>query len=134
MKQKTNDLIRWIKSHKHELILAGISVTALVGLVLTIKHRRDIEKLWHELSLIVPENAPAAEAKIIAARSSALLPEECSLAQLQRTPHDVSAHIRNLPKGHTASVQKVAEAAELGIILMPGQTLVDQYRTGGLVA
>ena len=40
---------------------------------------------------------------------------------------DVNAHIRNLANGRKASLEKLAEAAELGISLLDNQTLVDSY-------
>ena len=45
-------------------------------------------------------------------------------------PFDVIAHIRNLPKNWHASPEKIAEAAELHIDLLPHQTLVDAYTKG----
>lgn len=42
-------------------------------------------------------------------------------------PFDVSQHIRNLPKDWNPSPEKIAEAAELQINLLPHQTLVDAY-------
>lgn len=49
-------------------------------------------------------------------------------------PFDVIAHIRTLPEGWHASPEKVAEAAELQIVLLPNQTLVDAYTKGIRVA
>ena len=39
----------------------------------------------------------------------------------------VSQHIRNLSGGRHHSIEKAAEAAALGIDLLPHQTLVDTY-------
>ena len=49
-------------------------------------------------------------------------------------PFDVIAHIRTLPEGWHASPEKIAEAAELQIVLLPNQTLVDAYTKGIRVA
>lgn len=51
-----------------------------------------------------------------------------------RKPHDVAEHLRNLPEGRKASPEKIAAAAEHGYDLLPGQTWVENYRTGGLAA
>ena len=40
---------------------------------------------------------------------------------------DVESHIRNLPDGWHPSAEKIFEAEKLGILLAPGQTLVDSY-------
>lgn len=47
---------------------------------------------------------------------------------------DVSGHIRNLHSGWKASAEKRSEAEMLGITLLPGQTLVDGYKKGRLLA
>lgn len=49
-------------------------------------------------------------------------------------PFEVSQHIRNLHEGWEASPTKVAEAAAMGIRLLPGQTLVNAYKKGLLAA
>lgn len=41
--------------------------------------------------------------------------------------HHASKHIRNLPKGHNASAEKIATAEEHGFSLGEGQTWVDDY-------
>lgn len=46
-------------------------------------------------------------------------------------PFGVGQHIRNLPAGMMASAAKLAEAAELGIELLEGQTIVDPYMKNG---
>ena len=40
---------------------------------------------------------------------------------------DVSQHVRNLPPGWNPSLEKVEEAARLGIQLTEGQTFVDPF-------
>ena len=40
---------------------------------------------------------------------------------------DVNRHIRNLSGGRHHSAEKAAEAATLGIVLLPHQTIVDTY-------
>ena len=41
--------IVWIKSHKKQLILAGISITAIIAIVVGIKNKSEIIKLWKAL-------------------------------------------------------------------------------------
>lgn len=47
-----------------------------------------------------------------------------------KAPHSVNGFVRNLHEGWKASPEKVAEAAEMGIVLGDNQTYVDSYRTG----
>ena len=49
--QKT--LIQWIREHKKEIAIAGISITALVGLVLEIKNKEAMEVFWNALNVPV---------------------------------------------------------------------------------
>ena len=39
-------LLRWIKEHKKELIIAGVSITMFIAIVLGIKKRESIKVLW----------------------------------------------------------------------------------------
>ncbi|MBE6772035.1 MAG: hypothetical protein E7547_07830 [Ruminococcaceae bacterium] len=41
--------IAWIKSHKKQLIIAGISITTLIVIVVGIKNKSEIIKLWGAL-------------------------------------------------------------------------------------
>ena len=45
--QKT--LIQWIREHKKEIAIAGISITALVGFVLGIKNKETMKVFWNTL-------------------------------------------------------------------------------------
>lgn len=45
MEDKRN-FIAWIKAHKKQLIIAGISITTLVAIVVGIKNKNEIIKLW----------------------------------------------------------------------------------------
>lgn len=46
------------------------------------------------------------------------------------SPHLVSGHLRQLPKGHTASEKAKQNAAEYGVILAPGVTFVSPHEKG----
>ena len=57
--------IRWVKAHKTELIIAGITV---VGTVLVIKNRESIKEIFKSAESIVPDNVtiePVAKEPII---------------------------------------------------------------------
>lgn len=41
--------IAWIKAHKKQLILAGISITTVIAIVVGIKNKSEIIKLWNAL-------------------------------------------------------------------------------------
>lgn len=41
--------ISWIKAHKKQLILAGLSITTLISIVLSLKNKDSIMKFWNSL-------------------------------------------------------------------------------------
>ena len=124
-------LIRWIKDHKKQMIIAGISIGTLILIILGIKNRAAIKAVWDSLKGVVKHpTAKAAEevAKVVTEIVTAVVSNSETL------PFEVSRHIRNLPDGWHASPEKVAEALKNNIILMDGQTWVDSYVKGGVAA
>ena len=49
MKKEKKKIVDWIKEHKTELIIAGVSVSALVMLILGIKNKETLEEFWSSL-------------------------------------------------------------------------------------
>lgn len=49
MEDKKQAVIKWIKMHKAQLILVGISIPAIIALVLGLKNKDTIIKLWRNL-------------------------------------------------------------------------------------
>lgn len=134
-----NELIRWIKKNKKLLIAVGISIGALILVVLVLKNKALIKALWVSLKGIAKE--PTAKAVKKAAKVVSEAPPEpiqevvTAVASNSKTlPFEVSRHIRNLPIGQHASPEKVAEALLNNIILMDGQTWVDNYMKGIVTA
>lgn len=147
MEQQKKGLIAWVKAHRKELIIAGISVAVVIGIILGIKNRNDIKDLFDFLEeKIVKAQAKMPEFKttkaVFATKTrdtvADIIPMSEITAVRNYTPSqasfDVSDHIRNLPEGCHASAKKIIEAAAREIILQPGQTLVDAYTKGGAVA
>lgn len=147
MEEQKKGLLAWIKAHRKELVIAGISATALVGIILCVKNSDSIGALWKSLISAIkesPTKAPKVSRIAIEkiAQSSVTVadvinPTEISVLKTSRTfqdPFEVSDHIRNLHEGWYASAKKITEAEAMGIILKPGQTLVDGYIKGGVAA
>ena len=129
MEEKRRSCIRWIKEHCEELIIAGLSVGAIMVMFLSLKNCAMMEEKLKDLRALVKRNTeelPQAPVENIVD----------SLDKLSTThaPHLVRMHVRNLPEGKKPTPEKVAWAAELGYELLPNQTLVDSYNTGGFVA
>ena len=133
--KKWKSLVRWIKKNKKKLIAAGISFGALLVLIYSIKNSSDLQA-WLESLLNTADAAPE-EAPVDSVEAE----EEISITSVQqiiatvavgteKCPHSVARHIRNLHEGWHASPEKIAEAEALGIKLLDGQTLIDDYETG----
>lgn len=147
MKEEKKGFIKWVKAHKKELIIAGISIASIIGIIIAIKNKDSIVALWESLRKSIDRtpvksvaNSYDAVENII--YESVSVAETVSEAQIIQFPvgrniqstFDVSDHIRNLPNGCNASAEKIATAAEHGFKLKLGQTWVDGYTKGVMVA
>ena len=147
MEAQKKGFLAWVKKHRKELIIAGISATALIGIIICIKNRDSIDALWKSLIRVIeksPNEAPKISQTTIEkiAQSSVTVTDVINPIELPvintainyQNPFEVSDHIRNLHEGWRASAKKITEAEAMGIILQPGQTLVDAYMKRGVAA
>lgn len=123
MEENQKGFIAWVKAHKKQLIVVGISITAIIGVILGIKNKETLDELWKALKDSLKKTTPTIQTD--------LQPLENVIPFRQYTlpqePVDVVQHIRTLSEGRHHSAKKAAEAAALGITLLPNQTLVDKY-------
>lgn len=130
MEEKTTSFWVWVKIHKKQLILAGISITAIVGIILIIKNKDDLLELWVSLKKSIAK-IPDSTFVTVPAGQESISKIDTEIVRrsynLPQTPFDVSSHIRNLSGGRQHSIEKAIEAVELGIVLQPNQTIVDSY-------
>ena len=122
MEDKQKGGIAWARAHKKQLLLAGVSVTTIIGIVVGLKNKDTIMDLWVSL-----EKLPVA---LNIAQAGPLAPKEAIPVRAHTSPKKafhVRQHIRRLSGGKHHSAKKAAEAAALGISLLPNQTLVDTY-------
>lgn len=123
MEENQQGFIAWVKAHKKQLIVAGISITAIIGVILGIKNKETLDELWEALKDSLKKTTPTIQTD--------LQPLENVIPFRQYTlpqePVDVVQHIRTLSEGRHHSAKKAAEAAVLGITLLPNQTLVDKH-------
>ena len=137
MENEKKTFVDWIKEHKKELIIAGVSIAAIIAVIIGIKNQKALEEAWASLRKLVekaPETMPVAKSVPDTDVSPVKEIVEINIISADRIPHDVVEHIRNLPEGWKASAQKIATAAEHGYNLLPGQTWVEAYKTGGVAA
>lgn len=148
MNEDKNKFRQWIKDHKKELTIAGISTTMLILLVLAVKNRAELAELMRKVTAslsktsdsaavnaVCPVNIDAcAHVSDVTSVVSQPVQNITSGTQVDRIPFEVSKHIRNLPDGYHASPEKVATALENGIQLLDNQTWVMNYTKGMPIA
>lgn len=127
-------LIRWIKEHKKELILAGISIGTLGLIVLGIKNRATIKAVWNSLKKVVKQPTVKITNVTVFTVDNSREPIQVMTSSLDSIPIEVRRHIRILPKGWHASPEKIAEAKRNNIKLLEGQTWVRHYCKRGSAA
>lgn len=140
METEKRSFIKWVKVHKNELIIAGVSVAAIVAIILGCKSRKELLTLWSAIEEEI-KKVPQCQVQVITtpavdvfkAEPSAVVPEliPCVISEI---PQEIKSHIRNLPEGWNASAEKVATAAENGYSLLPGQTWVGSYTKNRIAA
>lgn len=137
MEKEKKTLVNWVKEHKKELIIAGVSIVVIIAVIIGIKNHTALEDAWASLRKLVekkPDVIPVSNTASVAEFTPIKDIMEINIVTADRIPHDVAGHLRNLPEGWKASAEKIATAAEHGYDLLPGQTWVEAYRTGGLAA
>lgn len=146
MGEEKKGFIKWVKVHKKELIITGISSAAIIGIIIGIKNKDSIIVLWESLknraknsSNEVSKNSFEIAKSIV--DSVEVVDVVCDTESIKVLPNDnrrvsyeVCEHIRNLSNGRKASAKKIATAAEHGYNLIPGQTWVETYTKGICVA
>ena len=130
MLEEKEGLLIWIKRYKKHLIIAGVSITAIVGIILGIKNKDEIIKMWEVLAEKIKIRSTIEATPISSSVSSPSLVQLESNTRPYTSPKeafDVRGHIRNMDIGKHHSPEKAAEAAALGIELFPNQTWVNTY-------
>lgn len=129
MREEKLKLWLWVKAHKKQLLIAGISIAAIAAILLGIKKREALASLWKELNAKI-DKAPELDIEEPIVLLSDSVTESVNSTRgytLPNTPVSVEWHLRNLSGGRQHSAAKAAEAAQLGIELLPNQTIVDSY-------
>lgn len=134
MENEKRNFMQWVKVHKKELIIAGVSIATIIAVVLGYKNRRELLDMWKMLegkikqvpqqSVRVKNVVPADE---ITATEPLLEVSKLLPSGVPELPQQINPHIRNLHEGWRASAEKIATAAEHGYSLQPGQTWVEGY-------
>lgn len=133
METEKKRFLDWIKEHKQQLILAGVSVMALIGIVIGVKNRDSLIDTWEYLKTLIDKKT---DNHILESKPDVMdtdiSNDEADVVSC--LTYQVSSHLRNLHEGWNASATKIALAAENGYELCEGQTWVESYYKGGRVA
>ena len=135
MKERKLKIKEWVKKHKTELAIAGITTIGAIVVVIGIKNKKSIKAFCFSLQEYLRSktcNIPEDIADTFEKSSLDLQP--VVKQDTHKAPHARSAHIRNLSSGRNASIEKVLTAAENGFNLKEGQTWVRAYTTGDKAA
>ena len=130
-------MICWIKKHRKELVATGVCIGALVLVVLGLQNQEEIKAVSDSLRKKVKRPAAALTKAVTEVTEDVVAAPIQSVITTATTnrdtaPFEVSRHIRNLPSGHHASQEKIEGALRNNIILLDGQTWVDNYVKGSV--
>jgi len=129
--EEQEGLMRWLKEHKNQLIIAGVSVGTLILIILGIKNKEKIMAVWDSLKGALNFGIKSTEEIEKINKDTPLVPtggKDFALAtSVVPEPFEVKSHVRNLPEGWKASTEKISEARKNNIILTDQQTWVNGY-------
>lgn len=137
MEEEKTGFLQWVKANRKQLIIAGVSIAVVIGFVVGVKNKETILELWSSLEMKITGGTKKVTGNKsiqqidIDSFNTVVKPRGYIASAL---PFDVSQHIRTLSGGRQHSTEKAIEASELGIMLMPNQTIVNSYTKGGVAA
>lgn len=111
-----------VKEHKTEIIIAGLAIVSIAGIVMLTKNC-EIVKDKTVTSLL----KKGAKIRVDGVPDVQSIAEKIVRIEVVDKIVDVNKHIRTLPTGYTASLEKMLTANENGFRLEAGQTWVDAY-------
>ena len=123
----------WVHKHRKVLIITGVIVGILGPVVVVLINGKKVKMPVEELARqIVPDAPKSAPPKVPTNNTQDIIPAATEAADTVTVEVDGvlktfprSEFIRKLPEGWHASATKLAEAAQRGIELNPGETLVN---------
>ena len=68
MEDQKKWFISWVKAHKKELIIAGISIATIIGIIVAIQNKNKILELWESLRKCTKNpqvKVPTASGKVV---------------------------------------------------------------------
>lgn len=98
MEEQKKRFIEWIKAHKKELLIAGISITAIIAAVLVYRNHESIVTLW-DTSKKTLQKTSVSELSVAtpAAKVDLVTPTTVNAAEVVIEPTEKI--VRSLPQG-----------------------------------
>lgn len=140
MENEKQSIISWVKDHKKQLIIAGVSISALVLSMLAVRNKETLIERWNEVNDAIDDIAKKADTNLVDEAdviSTVIDGNDRVMEQadvIEKTACEVRKHIRNLAPGYHPSLEKLETALENEIELLPNQTWVKQYIKGQVPA
>jgi hypothetical protein len=137
MEKEKKSFMVWLKEHKKQLAIAGISIVSVLLIVATVKNAEELRTAWESLEKLICKRTEIAplENTMKTVEPLAIQPVvNDSIVSIERIPHDVTGHVRNLHEGWVPSAEKIETALDNGFELLDGQTWVKSYSTGRAIA
>ena len=63
METDKKTVIKWIKEHKKELIIAGVCITTMIAVIIGINNQKGLDEAWASLRILV-EKTPETSATV----------------------------------------------------------------------
>ena len=123
----------WVYKHRKGLIITGTVVSIAGTVVVMLINGKKVKMSVNELARrIIPDVSKSAPSKVLANISQGVIPAAAEATEMVTVEVDGvlktfprSDFIRILHEGWHASKAKLAQAAQMGIDLKPGETIVN---------
>jgi len=126
-----NSFVTWVKKHKKGILIAGGTIVAIGAGYVVYKNWDSISAIFKTIKpepIVINNSNVSVKAAMPVVNVIPEIPTETVNKIINHgEAFGVSEHIRNLPKGWNATVEKTALALEHGFTLSEYQTWVENY-------
>jgi hypothetical protein len=139
LKHKFHQAKDWVIQHKTEIIICGGFALCVVAGVLVYKKINVAEPIFKSIATKNSSAIMPASKVVTVSQTAQLATPSLDIVDPINAVRTVCEHprnggVRNLPEGRKASLAKITEAIEKGIVLEEGQTLVNSCIVGSKCA